>query len=390
MNNGCLGTHYSFIPMRTHYQYIIVGAGCAGLQLAGALVREKNLPLESLLIVDASPTHEEKTWCFWSAKNHPFEHLVKKSWQNIAFSAPGVSVKENLQSMQYQYISSVDFYQDQLGSLQQDSRVDFLFEPVLTIANNAGVNQITTSSAQIAATYIFYTHPSYPVPAKPTIWQHFLGWEIETAEDIFDVDTATMMDFSLSDARLPVFFHYILPFSARRALVECTFFSGDVFEQEVYEQLLTQYIAKYIQVPFTLVSKEVGKIPMQLAPEKSIPLSTNIIPIGTAAGCIKASTGYSFTRVMQHTQSIIGWLKKENDMRYPVSSKRFLFYDRLFLALIQHYPQQMPGIFASLFKNNRVLTILQFLDEKTHLFQEAIIFSRLPKWYFIKVLLNRK
>jgi lycopene beta-cyclase len=129
---------------------------------------------------------------------------------------------------------------------------------------------------------------------------------------------------------------------------------------------------------------------MQLTPEKSIPLSSTIIPIGTAAGCIKASTGYSFTRVMQHTQSIIGWLKKENDMRYPVSSKRFLFYDRLFLALIQHYPQQMPGIFASLFKNNRILAILQFLDEKTHLFQEAIIFSRLPKWYFIKVLLNRK
>lgn len=390
MNNGCLGTHYSFIPMRTHYQYIIVGAGSAGLQLAGALVREKNLPLESLLIVEASPNHEEKTWCFWYTKSHPYEHLVKKSWNHIAFSAPGVSVKENLQSMQYQYISSADFYQDQLASLQQDSRIDFLFEPVLSISSEGGINRITTESANIAANYIFYTHPTYPIQAKPAIWQHFLGWEIETTEDIFDVDTATMMDFSLTDPKLPVFFHYILPFSARRALVECTFFSGDIFEKEVYEQLLTQYIAQHIRVPFTVVSTEVGKIPMQLATEKIERLSDSIIPIGTAAGCIKASTGYSFTRVMRHTQLIIGWLKKENKMNHPVSSKRFLFYDRLFLALIQYYPKQMPGIFASLFKNNRVPDILNFLDEKTHLFQEVRIFSRLPKWYFIKVLLNRK
>jgi hypothetical protein len=49
----------------------------------------------------------------------------------------------------------------------------------------------------------------------------------------------------------------------------------------------------------------------------------------------------------------------------------------------------MPGIFASLFKNNRVAFILQFLAEQTNLLQEALIFIRLPKRYFIKVLLNR-
>ena len=389
MNNGCLGTHYSFIPMRTHYQYIIVGAGCAGLQLAVALVREKNLSLESLLIVEAAATHEEKTWCFWYPTNHPFEHLVKKSWKNIAFSAPGVSVKEDLQSMRYQYISSEDFYQDQLLVLQQDSRVDFLFEPVQAISAYSGINQVVTAKGNISAAYIFHSQPSYPVSEKPFLWQHFLGWEIETATDVFDVDTATMMDFSLTDSTHPLFFHYILPFSCRRALVECTFFSVNLCEKEVYEQLLTQYIAKYIPVPFTILSKEVGKIPMSLPPKKLIAESSTIIPIGTAAGCIKASTGYSFTRCMKHTQAIIGWLKKENELPHPVSAKRFLFYDRLFLTLIQRYPQQMPGIFASLFKNNRVAFILQFLAEQTNLLQEALIFIRLPKRYFIKVLLNR-
>ena len=375
--------------MRTHYQYIIVGAGCAGLQLAVALVREKNLSLDSLLIIEAAATHEEKTWCFWYPANHPFEHLVKKSWKNIAFSAPGVSVKEDLQSMRYQYISSVDFYEDQLSKLQHDSRVDFLFEPVQAISADSGKNQVVTANGKISAEYIFHSQPSYPVSEKPFLWQHFLGWEIETATDVFDVDTATMMDFSLSDTTHPLFFHYILPFSSRRALVECTFFSVNLCEKEVYEQLLTQYIANYIPVPFTILSKEVGKIPMSLPAKKLVAESSTIIPIGTAAGCIKASTGYSFTRCMKHTQAIIGWLKKENEIPHPVSSKRFLFYDRLFLTLIQRYPQQMPGIFASLFKNNRVAFILQFLAEQTNLLQEALIFIRLPKRYFIKVLLNR-
>jgi lycopene beta-cyclase len=375
--------------MRTHYQYIIVGAGCAGLQLAVALVREKNLSLDSLLIIEAAATHEEKTWCFWYPANHPFEHLVKKSWKNIAFSAPGVSVKEDLQSMRYQYISSVDFYKDQLSELQLDSRVDFLFEPVQAISADSGKNQVVTANGKISAEYIFHSQPSYPVSEKPFLWQHFLGWEIETATDVFDVDTATMMDFSLSDTTHPLFFHYILPFSSRRALVECTFFSVNLCEKEVYEQLLTQYITNYIPVPFTILSKEVGKIPMSLPAKKLVAESSTIIPIGTAAGCIKASTGYSFTRCMKHTQAIIGWLKKENEIPHPVSSKRFLFYDRLFLTLIQRYPQQMPGIFASLFKNNRVAFILQFLAEQTNLLQEALIFIRLPKRYFIKVLLNR-
>lgn len=376
--------------MRYHYQYIIVGAGSAGLQLAAALLKETSLQVESLLIIEASPVHEEKTWCFWYGEQHPYRHLVKKSWSRIAFRAAGTSVQAILPDLSYQYISSTDFYNYQMAELRKDSRVHFLFEPVHTIEIKQGTRQVITTSQLLTADYIFHSNHLRQSLDPPTLWQHFLGWEIITDADVFDPTTATLMDFSESGAADQVFFHYILPYSSRHALVECTFFSKELLEDAAYEQLLRRYIESNCSVNYQIVARETGKIPMSLTTPSFFPASSGIIPIGTAAGCIKASTGYSFTRVMRHTDTIISYLKKEIPELPAPSSPRFLFYDRLFLALIIQYPQKMAGIFASLFKKNKIQRILRFLDEATQLSEEVIIFWRLPKRYFLKVLFNPK
>jgi lycopene beta-cyclase len=248
---------------------------------------------------------------------------------------------------------------------------------------------VHTPSGIITADYIFHSQHLCP-PSSPTIWQHFLGWEIQTDSDLFDPATATLMDFSDATESQEVFFHYILPYSSRHALVECTFFSKELLDQSAYESLLRRYIETNLTTSYQIVAKETGKIPMMLAVPSPYSCATGIIPIGTAAGCIKASTGYSFTRVMRHTQQIIAYLKKEIDHIPAPSSSRFLFYDRLFLSLIQQYPKQMPGIFAALFKRNKIQRILRFLDEATQLWEEVMIFSRLPKRYFLMVLFNSK
>ncbi len=375
--------------MKNHYQYIIVGAGCAGLQLADALLNDPGIEIDSLLIIEASEVHEEKTWCFWYAEEHRFSHLVKKTWNSIAFRAKSTSVKAALPDLCYQYISSTDFYAYQLSSLRKDTRVTFLFEPVNSIEWNMGNRQVHTPSGSITADYIFHSH-QLSAPTNPTLWQHFLGWEITTDSDVFDPATATLMDFSDATASQEVFFHYILPYSSRHALVECTFFSKELLDQTAYEILLRSYIEKNLTTNYQIVVKETGKIPMTITAASEFPASSGIIPIGSAAGCIKASTGYSFTRVMRHTQQIISFLKKEIDHIPSPSSSRFLFYDRLFLSLIQQYPQKMPRIFASLFKKNKIQRILRFLDERTRLWEEVMIFSRLPKKHFLLVLFNSK
>ncbi|MFM7357183.1 MAG: lycopene cyclase family protein [Sediminibacterium sp.] len=376
--------------MRSHYQYIIVGAGSAGLQLADALLNDPGLPAESLLIIEASTEHEEKTWCFWYEEKHPFQHLVKKQWSNIAFRADGTSVRAELPGLCYQYISSSDFYGYQLTKLRNDHRVDFLFDRVKSVHLYNGLPQVHAEKEAITANYVFHSHHLTTSPAAPTLWQHFLGWEITTDSDVFDPSTATLMDFSDAGSSEEVFFHYVLPYSARHALVECTFFSKEILGSAEYEKLLERYIESKWTNKYRIVNRETGKIPMTLALPSPFPLQSGIIPIGTAAGCIKASTGYSFTRVMRHTRQIMGYLKKESTQIVPPSTKRFLFYDRLFLSLIQKYPIQMSGIFAGLFKKNKIQRILSFLDESTRISEEIKIFSRLPKKHFLMVLFNPK
>ena len=48
------------------YDYIIIGAGMAGLQLANAFIDDSHFKSKSILIIEPhqkNPT--EKTWCFW-------------------------------------------------------------------------------------------------------------------------------------------------------------------------------------------------------------------------------------------------------------------------------------------------------------------------------------
>ena len=48
------------------YDYIIIGAGMAGLQLANAFIDDSHFKSKSILIIEPSSKNPtEKTWCFW-------------------------------------------------------------------------------------------------------------------------------------------------------------------------------------------------------------------------------------------------------------------------------------------------------------------------------------
>ena len=53
--------------------------------------------------------------------------------------------------------------------------------------------------------------------------QHFLGWEVETANPVFDPQVVTLFDLR-TPQREGITFFYTLPFSCTRALVEYTLF----------------------------------------------------------------------------------------------------------------------------------------------------------------------
>lgn len=375
--------------MDQQFQYIIIGAGSAGLQLAKALLDLPGDAVKSILLLEANENHQEKSWCFWYDKNHVYRDLVEKEWNQIGFKAEGFSTTKSVSPRSYQYINSANFAKYHFEYFKTDPRIKVVFEAVLEITSRNGMNFVKCSSQEFRSEYVFYSHPKimHKQTVKPPVWQHFLGWKITTEEACFDADKAMLMDFDLGE-QPDVRFIYVLPFSKNSAMVECTIFSAEIYDLENYETSLKIYIEKNFTKNYTIDLIEQGQIPMSLTKLQSGNVN-NVIPIGTAAGCIKASTGYSFIRNMRNTQAIIDRIKKNQKIETRVTTRKYLFYDSLLLRIILHEPKLIKTIFMKLFKNNSINRVLSFLDEKTTLAQEIWIVSRLPQVPFLKAIFRK-
>jgi Lycopene cyclase protein. len=117
----------------------------------------------------------------------------------------------------------------------------------------------------------------------------------------------------------------------------------------------------------------------------------NIIYIGTAGGQTKASSGYTFRFIQKHSAAIVEALVKTGQPFPPNTkgSKRFKFYDSTLLHILQH--KKLPGdqVFSRMFKKNKPLPVLRFLDNETSLKEELSIISTLPTWPFLKAALHQ-
>ena len=65
---------------------------------------------------------------------------------------------------------------------------------------------------------------------------------------------------------------------------------------------------------------------------------------------------------------------------------RFAFYDALLIIILHLWPSYGKKIFSRLFAKVETKLILKFLDEKTTIFEDTKIFSRLPIGIFLRAL----
>ena len=126
---------------------------------------------------------------------------------------------------------------------------------------------------------------------------------------------------------------------------------------------------------YKILHAEFGVIPM--TNYKFSKGENRIINIGTAGGDTKASSGYTFQFIQKHTAKIIDALLHEKNPLLTKSffEKRFNLYDSILLNVLQHKKMSGDKIFAQLFKNNSVQSILKFLDNETTLKEELKIMN---------------
>ena len=218
--------------------------------------------------------------------------------------------------------------------------------------------------------------------------QHFKGWFIEAVEPIFNAGSATLMDFRTGQEKGTAFF-YVLPFSAKTALVEYTLFSTKLLAENEYEEALRNYTELQLQIKnYTIRQKEFGMIPMTNYSFAST--KNNIVNIGTAGGQTKASSGYTFSFIQKHSMDIVKGLSESGDpTTYFQKSKRFGFYDSILLHILYHQKLKGEEIFERLFDKNKATSVFKFLDNETSLREEITIINSLPTLPFMKAAMKQ-
>lgn len=373
------------------YDYIIAGSGLAGLSLAYYIESHPTLRNKKILIVDKDDKNKnDRTWSFWSNQTTAFEDIVIKSWKNVHFFGVDYTKYIDLLSFKYKMIRGIDFYKYTKSALSKNKNVDWLFGEVTAIENLENGASVTVDNKQYQSKWVFnsiFNIKDFQKKSDKYFYQlqHFKGWVIETPTDSFIPDEINLMDFRTEQHNNARFF-YVLPFNKRKALIEYTIFSDTLLSQEDYDKYLKKYIQDTLNITnYTIEETEYGIIPMTNHPFKKAD-GKHILNIGTIGGDVKSSTGYAFSSIQRVSQKIVQSLEKDNHPFYKTSffEKRFVIYDTLILNILQTRGGLIKPIFTRLFKNNKIQTIFNFLDEQTSIWQELKIFYSLPHLPFWK------
>jgi lycopene beta-cyclase len=364
------------------FDLAIIGAGASGLQLLYEMIQADSSREKKILLLD-SGDRSQKSWCFWEdEKRACFPFLVEKSWKTMTYrTSHGETLHTTIHPLEYNYISSDRFFA-------------FFFEefipanPNITLVKKwaqevkEGVDVQTISCRDGSTFFSKRVADSRPIKSEDPslIYQHFSGKFIEFDEPILDDSAMTLMDFSLpvSTSEMSVF-HYILPFSRTKALIETTVFTKLDYDKQAYERYWKQYVDIHFKSKkFKILSDEMGTIPMGVHAQKK---EGSIITIGAAGGNMKASTGYAFTRMQEDAK-----FRAQN--RLKVTPSRFRFYDKMLLKIMNNDMAKIPQVMDRLFSRVPTHRILRFLDDKSSLKEDILLLSKLDVPLFITHLLK--
>ncbi|WP_066833072.1 lycopene cyclase family protein [Rufibacter ruber] len=371
------------------YDYIIAGAGAAGLSLLCYLLEQEPLRHKRILLLDRDAKQtNDRTWCFWQTGESPFESCLKSKWSALYFHSPTFSKLLDIHPYQYKMLDSLSFYQHCFGLMKKFPNVEFRQEDIIRIEPNGTVHG---KRGVYQAPYVFNSafFKIKQLPKKHYMVQHFKGIFIKTAQPVFNPKEPTLMDFRVEqhqDCR----FMYVLPTNPHEALVEYTGFSEAELPQEAYDQELKAYLRDFLHLTeYEITHEEFGMIPMTDAPFPR-QQSAQVINIGTAGGATKASTGYTFSFIQRQCSAIVRNLAQGKAPLAGTGSgfNKFGMYDSIFLRVLLEKKQEPRQVFHDLFSKLPAPLILKFLNEETSFIEDFRIMNAVEKRIFVPAALK--
>src|SRR5688500_14933770 len=179
-----------------HYDYIITGAGAAGLSLLMRMIRSERFAHKKILLVDKAPkTENDRTWCYWEKEKGFFDEIVYKRYQQLWFHANGFSALHSILPYEYKLIRSIDFYSFCLDQIVKQPNIEVLYGNVDALQSDPTTTRVVINGETYTSEYIFNSIVfEKPVMSEGEFYllQHFRGWTIETASPMFNPSEATL------------------------------------------------------------------------------------------------------------------------------------------------------------------------------------------------------
>ncbi len=368
------------------YDYIITGAGCAGLSLLLQMLQHPFFKDKKILLIDADDKKKnDRTWCFWEILPGIFEEIVYKQWEQINFYSNSFSGRWDITPYRYKMIRGQDLYEYAFRKIASYSNIIFRHEKVQKVYSDNSKAYVQTEVATFTADYVFNSILFQPelLKTKNSLLQHFKGWMIETHKEEFNSNIATFMDFRL---HLPEenTFVYVLPVNSRKALIEYTVLSPSLLSDEKYTDGLKKYISEFLNITnYVVTEEEFGVIPMSTF--TFVSGSSPVVNVGTAGGQTKSSSGYTFQFIQKQSAGIVNSLiaNEHPGRQNRFFDKRFKMYDDTLLSVLASKKLTAAQIFSDLFKHNKPQQIFKFLDNETTVGEELKIMSSVPSHIFM-------
>jgi lycopene beta-cyclase len=318
---------------------VVLGAGLAGLSLADALLDRD--PKTRIVLLDRRHRWgRDRTWCTWLTGPLRFADLATHQWSRWELASRGRRVIRHSRSHPYIHLDSRDLYAHVLARIARAPRAEVRTGHRVRAVHPQGSGWIVETDHErvTAARVVDAMGPLSPLGQHDDVarQQRFLGWEIEADDDRFDPTAVTLMDFrGVVDGALTFF--YVLPFSSRRALVEHTTIGGAGPSAQARRTALTAEADRRCGPGrWRAVFEERGRIPMS-ASTGTPARGPGFFTAGAAAGAIRPSSGYAFTRSQRHTERLAAALT-EGRGQPAVAPTAHSVLDRLFLAALSRAP----------------------------------------------------
>jgi lycopene beta-cyclase len=370
------------------YDFIIAGGGVSGLSLAYHLVSSSLAALTILIVDSGSQGREDHALSFWSREPTPFPTVILRSWDRLRVRADSFDRIYSLGSYHYHTLRWADDQAFIRQELAKHSGVNFVDGSVDSIEDDNTQVRVIAGGQEYSGKWAFDSrfrlagfHPD--TRRYPDLRQHFRGWQIETRSPAFDPQTATLFDFRIPQEK-ELRFLYTLPFTEQRALVELVTL-GPVD----YDAKIRRYVEETLGISdYTVLSKEGGVTPLTAYPFPR-QVGRRVLTIGIPGGRVKSSSGYAFTRIQRDSAAIVDSLVKTGSPFNFAKDKPFYrFCDDALLQTMSRHGEYVQPIFLSLFKNNPIERVLQFLDEINSPGENLALMLTLPLPLFMQGLLK--